>query len=103
MEMAVTVTSRLVVTCGALSNPEEEMDPAVVLQVTAVLKLPVPLTFAEHWLVPPEVMVDGEQLTLTPVMLEDVDPPPLPPQAASHMTQITAGNKPTLRAMMSLS
>ena len=73
------------------------------LQVTAVLKLPVPLTFAEHWLVPPEVMVDGEQLTLTPVILEAVDPPPLPPQAASHITQTTASNKRTLRAMMSLS
>jgi hypothetical protein len=79
------------------------MDPAVVLQVTVVLKLPVPLTFAKHWLVPPEVMVDGEQLTLTPVMEEAVDPPPLPPQAVSHITQTTASNKLTLRAMMSLS
>jgi hypothetical protein len=101
--MAVTVIDSMVVTCGALSNPEEEMDPAVVLQVTVVLKLPVPLTFAEHWLVPPDVMVGGKQLTLTPVMLEAVDPPPFPPQAASHITQTTASNKLTLRAMMSLS
>jgi hypothetical protein len=91
------------VTWGALSNPEEEIDPAVVLQVTDVLKLPVPLTFAEHWLVPPELTVDGEQEALTPVIEVEVEPPPLPPQAANQSTQTTANSNPILRAMTSLS
>ncbi len=94
-DVAVTVSTRLVVTVGAVSNPEEEMDPALALQLTAVLKLPVPVTTAEHWLVPPELTEVGEQLTLTEATVEL--PPPLPPQAASPMMLATASNSPNLR------
>jgi hypothetical protein len=105
MEVAVTVTSKVASTVGAVYRPEEEIDPglpvaALTFQVTEVLKLPVPFTVAEHWLVPPEVTVVGEQLTLTEVMVVLLDPPPPPPQAASHRTLSTASNKEILRAMM---
>jgi hypothetical protein len=96
----VPVTETVEVTCGALSKPEEEIVPALVLQLTAVLKLPVPLTVAEHWLVPPDVMVEGKQLTLTPVIEEDEEPPPPPPQAAIQSTLATTSNKPSLRTML---
>ncbi len=104
MEVAVTVTSNVASTVGAVYKPEEEIDPALpvgalTLQVTEVLKLPVPFTVAEHWLVPPEVTVEGEQLTLTEVMVGIFDPPPLP-QAASHRTLSTASDKGILRVMM---
>jgi hypothetical protein len=82
LEVAVTVSTRLAVTTGAVSRPELEIEPAVALHVTDELKFPVPFTVAEHWLVWPDVTVDGEQLTLTEVIeLEVLFPPP--PQAAS--------------------
>jgi hypothetical protein len=84
----------LLVTEGAVNTPAEEMDPALALQVTALLKLPVPPTVALHWLVPPELTVPGEQLTVTEVTLE-LDPPP--PQAAIPMMLATASNSPNLR------
>jgi hypothetical protein len=98
--VAVTVTSRLTVTVGAVSSPEEEIVPAVVLQVTFVLKLPVPLTDAVHWLVPPDVTEEGKQLTLTLVMVELVLDPPLPPQAAIQSTPVKTRKSPTLRTMI---
>jgi len=36
---------------GAVRTPDAEIEPAVALQVTDELKLPVPVTVAEHWLV----------------------------------------------------
>jgi hypothetical protein len=98
IEVALTVTTRLVVTTGAVSVPEEDIEPAEVLQVTPVLKLPVPVTLAEHWLVPPELTVVGEQLTVTPVTVEFEEPPP-PPQAAIHITPVTTSNNPILRTI----
>jgi hypothetical protein len=70
----------------------------VALHVTAELKFPVPVTVAEHWLVWPEVTVDGEQATLTPVMV-DVDPllPLPPPQAAINITFPATNNNASLR------
>jgi hypothetical protein len=50
-EVAVTVSTRLVLTTGAVSTPEAEIEPALALQVTVETKLPVPVTVAEHWLV----------------------------------------------------
>jgi len=47
-EVAVTVTVVIAVTVGAVRTPEVVIDPALVLQVTVLLKLPVPLTVAEH-------------------------------------------------------
>jgi hypothetical protein len=97
----VTVTSKVASVVGAVNKPDEEIVPALALQVTAEVKLPVPLTLAVHWLVAPEVTVVGEQLTLTEVMVEVFDPPPPLPQAAIHSTLDTANNKEIFRAMMS--
>src|SRR5579883_1402543 len=103
VEVALTETWVLELTMGAVSSPEAEMEPALVLQVTAVLKLPVPVTVAEHWLVWPEETVEGEQLTVTPVMVEvGVDPPP-PPQAAMRTTLAATSNIANLRMITNLS
>jgi hypothetical protein len=53
-----------------VNKPELEMVPALAVHVTPELKLPVPITVAEHWLVWPYRMVEGEQLTLTEVIVE---------------------------------
>ena len=47
-----------------------ETVPEAADQVTEVLKLPVPTTLAEHWLVWPVVRSDGEHVTLTDVTEE---------------------------------
>jgi hypothetical protein len=96
VEVAVTVTVEVVV--GAVSTPAEVMVPALELHVTEVLKLPVPFTVAVHWLVPPGVTVEGEQLTVTDVTVEEELP--LPPQAAIHITFTATRNKnPSLRTV----
>jgi hypothetical protein len=61
--VAVTVT--LAAAAGAVNSPAELMDPPDTLQVTAVLKLPVPCTVALHCDVAPVVTVEGEQATDT--------------------------------------
>jgi len=48
VEVAVTVTEIIVVTLGAVNKPVEAIEPALAVQVTDVLKLPVPLTVAAH-------------------------------------------------------
>jgi len=96
-EVAVTVTEVEVETVGAVRTPDEFMVPALELNVTAELKFPVPLTVAEHVLVPPEVTVEGEQLTWTEVTVEDE--PPLPPQAANHITLPSKKASPSLRTI----
>jgi hypothetical protein len=93
-DVAVTVTTWLVE--GAVSNPEAEIVPALALQFTEELKLPVPVTVAEHWLVPFGATVAGEQLTPTETTLE-LPPPPFPPQAAKPITLATASNSTNLR------
>ena len=103
VEVAVTVTDVIVVTEGAVNKPAEEIVPALALHVTPELKLPVPLTVAEHWLVPPDATVVGEQLTVTEVT---VDPPPLdepPPQAAITTMLPSTSNSPNLRIITRLS
>jgi hypothetical protein len=100
--VAVTVTVVLEVTIGALSSPAVEIEPAVVVQLTAVLKFPVPVTVAAHWLVWPEETVDGEQLTLTPVIVPVLPPPPPPPpQAASSDRLPSTSKNPSLRTLLS--
>jgi hypothetical protein len=71
VEVAVIVTcSEVTPPDGAVNKPELEMVPALAVHVTPELKLPVPITVAEHWLVWPYRMVEGEQLTLTEVIVE---------------------------------
>jgi hypothetical protein len=101
-DVAVTVSTRLVVTTGAVNKPVVEIEPALALHVTDVLKLPVPLTVAVHWLLPPEVTVVGEQLTLTEVTV-DPEEPPLPPQAAITIMLPNTSNSPNLRTITRLS
>jgi hypothetical protein len=82
---------------GAVNNPELEMVPALAAHVTDELKFPVPVTVAEHWLVCPYAMVEGEQVTVTDV-IEDDPPPPLllEPQATIHIALDTASSRPIL-------
>jgi hypothetical protein len=60
--------------------------------VTAELKFPVPATVAEHWLVCPDVTVEGVHDAVTDVIVDVFPPPPLlpPPQAANAITLATA-------------
>jgi len=49
VEVAVTVTgSDTLPPLGAVNKPEAEIDPLLAVHVTAELKLPVPITVAEH-------------------------------------------------------
>ncbi len=73
------------------------MVPALAAQVTAELKFPVPITAAEHWLVCPYMMVEGEHVTLTEVIVGDPPLPLLPePQPAIHNALDTASSTPIL-------
>ena len=76
VEVAVIVTCSVVTPPeGAVNKPELEMVPALAVQVTPELKFPVPITVAEHWLVCPYRMVEGEQVTVTEVIVDDPPPP----------------------------
>jgi hypothetical protein len=97
VEVAVTVTTSVVLTTGAVNTPAEVMVPAVALNVTPVLKVPVPSTAASHWLVPPEGTELGVQLRVTEVMLETGLLLPPPPQAAIVITLTTTSNNPSVR------
>ncbi len=46
---AVAVTVTVPAFVGAVSNPVEEIVPALVDQYTALLKAPVPITVELHW------------------------------------------------------
>jgi len=49
VEVAVTMTSSdTFPPLGAVNKPEAEIDPALAVHVTVELKLPVPITVAEH-------------------------------------------------------
>ena len=69
VEVAVTVTLVVEDTMGAVKSPRDDICPALALHVTVELKFPVPMTVAEHWLVWPDVTVDGEQDAVTDVMV----------------------------------
>jgi hypothetical protein len=52
VEVAVIVTgSDTSPAPGAMNKPDAEIEPTLAAHVTPVLKLPVPVTEAEHWLV----------------------------------------------------
>jgi hypothetical protein len=93
------VTRVAVATVGAVNTPEELMEPALALQVTPVLKFPVPVIAAVQVLIPPETTVEGEQLGDTETMVEFEEPPLLLPQAANHMTFASNRNNPNLRTL----
>jgi len=96
-EVAVIVTcSEVTPPDGAVSKPEVEIVPALAIHVTPELKFPVPITVAEHWLVWPYRMVEGEQVTVTDVIEDDPPPPLLEPQAAIHSTPDTTSSRPIL-------
>lgn len=80
LEMAVTVTVVDAFTAWAVKSPLASIDPALVPQVTVEMKLPVPVTVAVHWLVWPDWIAVGVQVTVTAVMVEVLELPP--PQAA---------------------
>jgi hypothetical protein len=86
---AVAVTVMVVaeeIELGGVSRPDPDMVPAEADQFTVELKLPVPVTVAEHWLVWPDGMVAGEQVAITErtevteVLVREEAPPLFPPQ-----------------------
>jgi hypothetical protein len=54
---------------GAVNTPADDICPALVDHDTAALKLPVPITVAEQVLFWPDCTVEGEQATITEVMV----------------------------------
>lgn len=101
VEVAVIVTISVAFPPdGAVYMPELEIVPVPVLtfHVTAVLKLPVPITVAEHWLVPPYVIVIGEHESVTEVILGVVTPPLLlEPQPTVSTRTPTTNSNPIVR------
>jgi hypothetical protein len=89
VEVAVTVTVVGVVTAGGVNRPAVLIVPAVVFQVTLLLKLPVPVTVATHWEVVPDCKFVSEQLTTTAVMVPE---PPLLHDIIKTMPATTAKN-----------
>src|ERR1019366_6078235 len=85
---------------AAVNKPEAEIVPARAARVTAELKLPVPVTVAEHWLVWPYWMVEGEQLTLTDVIVVGGTLLP-PPQAAISVRLASTSNSPSFCTIVS--
>ena len=70
VEVAVTVTFVAEETIGAVRSPVDDTWPAFVVQVTVGMGLFVPITAAEHWLVWPDVIVEGEHDAVTEVMVD---------------------------------
>jgi hypothetical protein len=89
---------------GAVKRPADDICPPLVVQVTVELKFPVPMTVAEHWLVWPEVTIEGEHDDVTDVMVDVLPLPPLlllPPQAAISMTLPNESRIASLRTALS--
>jgi hypothetical protein len=76
MEAALIETVVLEVTAGAEKTPLTSTVPVLDPHETPVLKLPVPVTVAVHWLVWPDSMEVGAHDTVTAVMVELLEPPP---------------------------
>jgi hypothetical protein len=102
VEVAVIVTwSDVTPPDGAVNKPEAEIVPLLAAHVTPELKFPVPVTVAEHWLVWPYWMVEGEQLTLTDVIVVGGTLLPLPPQAAISVRLASTSNSPSFCTIVS--
>jgi hypothetical protein len=101
-DVAVMVTEVVAGTTGAVNTPEVEMEPALAVHDTPVLKLPVPVTVAEQLLVWLGDRFVGEQLTVTEVMVDPPPllppllPPPLEPQATIHSALAAMSSRPIL-------
>jgi hypothetical protein len=89
--VAVTVIEAATVIVGAVSTPDEEIAPLDADQITAVLKLPVPVTTTVHGSGTPEASGEA-QLGTTEDTLEAgiagfgvvAIPPPQPAVSAAH-------------------
>lgn len=99
-EVAVMVTVALPFTDWAVKTPLPSIVPALEPQETAVLRVPLPVTVAVHWLVCPDCNVVGLQVTLTPVMEELLlEPPPQAgiPKIAANVRISARKRKPAPR------
>ena len=94
-DVAVTVTSAGVL--GAVKSPVLEICPEVADHVTEELKLPVPVTVAEHCDVCPDCRMVAKQETVTEVIvgtggvlppLDDEPPPQLAERQAAASTMV---------------
>jgi hypothetical protein len=98
VDVAVIVTITTALVPGAVNTPEEVMDPALAVQLTTLLKFPVPVTVATHWLVCVGVNVVGLQVTVTAVMDDPLLLLPFPPpQAAMASTKTRAAKIASVR------
>lgn len=99
VDVAVIVTWVVKGTVVAVNNPDVALIVPLPLavQVTVLLKLPVPETDAVHWVVCPAEIEVGLQLAPTRVMVEVELPLLPPPQATSVRTQHAAARIPRSR------
>jgi len=95
MEVALTVTAVLTVTACAVNTPLTSTLPLEDPQLTAVLKLPVPVTVAMQELVWPDCTEVGLHDTVTAVTVELLEPPP--PQAAIPRSDDKANKRARVR------
>jgi hypothetical protein len=96
-DVAVIVTLVLVLTACPVKTPFWVIVPTLVPHETALLKVPVPVTVAVHWLVCPDSRDVGAQLTLTAVIALLLEPPP--PQAAIPKIASNARIRPRTRKL----
>lgn len=94
-DVAVMVTCVLVLTAWPVKTPFWVIVPTLVPHETALLKVPVPVTVAVHWLVWPDSTDVGTQLTLTAEIALLLEPPP--PQAAIPKSANKARIRPRTR------
>src|SRR5271166_4572421 len=87
-------------TTGAVKTPADVMEPAVAIQLTIVLKVPVPATVALHWINWLDWMVDGRQATVTLVTVVGLL---LEPQPATHKSALPTNKSPNRRIIRVLS
>jgi hypothetical protein len=75
------------------------IEPALTAQVTAVVKVPVPVTVEIHWLVWPDCTVVGVHAMVTDVMVAVLEPLP-PPQAVIPNSAKDARIKAKIRKLV---
>lgn len=88
---------------AGVNTPAALIAPALTVHVTALLKLPVPVTVAVHWEVWLNWMVKGLQDTETEVMAGlgggAVLLPPPPPQPLAEHNMVTKKSKKIIEAL----